>query len=134
MLARRTLREYRMQQAVEVAQVRNDEMTAARGGCLSWARGMLPIRARCSFLFSLLSSPSSLSGLWEGVPAGPCYELYMAPGGPALSLGRAAHPEAPNLWGAHVVAIGGKRHALTRDGGSIAGPVSPVPPHREVGL
>ena len=28
---------------------------------------------RCSFFFSfLLSSPSSLSGLWEGVPAGPC--------------------------------------------------------------
>ena len=60
---------------------------------------------RCSFFFSfLLSSPSSLSGLWEGVPAGlpgyylvttwllpsrslcsgrPLFELYIAPGGPA---------------------------------------------------
>ena len=28
-------------------------------------------RQACKFSF-LLSSPSSLSGLWEGVPAGPC--------------------------------------------------------------
>ena len=82
---------------------------SSRMGVFSWAQGVLPIRSFLIFFSLCFPVPPSRSGLWEGVPAGlyvvrttSLFAAYMAPGGPALSLGptsSGSQPMGPWVWG-----------------------------------